>query len=90
MFEFTSSSPDFFIQLKGNNAGQPLRASIPNSVGVKAGPDLVPDFMFYFCLYLYQSGLFAPYLRGSVIPYIRQSDFATVFYLNALQLWGKS
>jgi len=82
MFKFTDQDPDFWIQLKGENAGKPLRTSIPNSVGVKTDPNLlVSDFLFYTVQYLFSSGKFRPYLKGSVVPYIRQRDI-TVALVN--------
>jgi hypothetical protein len=71
--------PDFWIQLKGQNAGRPLRAKIPNSVGVKTDPDLlVPDFLFYTMDYLFQSGRFSPMLRGAVVPFITRGAILEV------------
>ena len=71
MMQFTDSDPDFWIQLKGQNAGRPLREKIPNSIGIKTDPDLlVPDFLFCTLDYLFQSGAFLPMLRGSVVPFL--------------------
>lgn len=75
MFQFTSQDPEFWIQLKGENAGKPLRNPIPNSIGVKTDPNLlVSDFLFYTLMYLFLSGAFKSMLKGSVVPYIRQND----------------
>lgn len=75
MFKFTDQDPDFWIQLKGENAGRPLRTCIPNSIGVKTDPNyLVSDFLFYTVQYLFSSGHFRPFIKGSVVPYIRQQD----------------
>ena len=82
MFKFTDQDPDFWIQLKGENAGKPLRTPIANSIGVKTDPEfLFPDFLFYTVLYLFTSGQFRPMLKGSVVPYIRNSDI-TVALVN--------
>ncbi len=71
MMQFTDRDPDFWIQLKGLNAGRPLREKIPNSIGVKTDPDLlVPDFLFYTLEYLFLTGSFQPLLRGSVVPFL--------------------
>jgi hypothetical protein len=75
MFHYTTDCPDFWIQLKGSNAGQPLRERIPNSIGIRTDPDVLnPDYLFYTLLYLFTTGTFRRMIRGSVIPYIRQSD----------------
>lgn len=79
MFEFTNTDPDFFIQLKGNDAGKPLLFAIPNSIGVKVDQRvLVPAYFYYVIQYLFISGRFKPEIMGSVVPYIRQIDFARV------------
>lgn len=79
MFCFTDDNPDFYIQLKGENAGRPLNEKMPNSVGIKTDPKLlVSGFLFYTVLYLFQTGIFRRYLRGSVIPFITQRDISHV------------
>jgi len=79
MFEFTNTDPDFFIQLKGNDAGRHLLAAIPNSIGVKVDQRvLVPAYFYQVIQYLFLSGKFKPETIGSVVPYIRQRDFARV------------
>jgi len=78
MFHYTQDQPNFYVQLKGNNAGQPLREKIPNSIGIKTDADVLnPDYLFYTLLYLFTSGIFKQYLKGSVVPYIRIQDIST-------------
>lgn len=82
MFYFTSYHPDFWIQLKGNNAGMPLRKQTVNSIGVKTNKDVLnPDYLFYTILYLFNIGAFQKCIKGSVIPYIRQGDI-TITLIN--------
>lgn len=79
MFEFCNDDPDFWVQLKGIAAGKPLRQPIPNSIGIKTNPDLlIPGFLFYTILHLYNTGAFKPHIKGSVIPYIRQGSITEV------------
>ena len=79
MYQFTNTAPDFWIQIKGENAGQPLRKSIPNATGIKENQGLLdPDFLFYIVLYKYQTDAFKPYIKGSVIPYIRLNHIRMV------------
>jgi hypothetical protein len=79
MLAFTDQYPDFWIQLKGDNAGKPLRVPIPNSIGVKADPaHLVPDFLFYTVQFLHLSGAFTPYIKGSAVPFITQRSIIQV------------
>lgn len=80
MFSFTCEKPDFWIQLKGNNAGRPLREPCVNSVGVKADPQFfVPDYLFYCFVHVHNTGIYGSLLKGSVIPYIRQADIVQAF-----------
>ena len=79
MIHFTKEDSDFWIQLKGQNAGKPLREKIPNSIGVKTDPAiLLPDFLFYTLEYLHASGAFQPYISGSVVPFISQRNILSV------------
>lgn len=77
MFNFVNDAEKahFFIQLKGNNAGKPLRKQIPNSTGICVDERiLVPDYFYYLVLNLFNTGKFKPMLKGSVVPFIRQGD----------------
>jgi len=81
MFHFTNDleKAHFFIQLKGSNAGKPLKSKIPNSVGILVDEQFfIPDYLYYLVLHLYNSGKFRQILKGSVIPYIRQKDIEKV------------
>jgi hypothetical protein len=83
MFNFTKNENEahFFIQLKGTNSGKPLQKPIPNSIGIKVDEKLLyPMYFYYMILHLYQSGQFTKMLKGSVVPFIRQSDIAEVIY----------
>lgn len=89
MFYFTAEKPDFWIQTKGENAGRPLRQPCTNSVGVKADRAVfVPQFLYYCFQHLYNTGIYNGYLRGSVIPYIRNGDILEAFvkcYSNTIR-----
>ena len=86
MFHFTNDQPNFWVQLKGTNAGQPLREQISNSVGIKTDADVLnADYLYYTLMYLFTTGAFKPMLKGSVIPYIRQKDIT----LALINLWFK-
>jgi hypothetical protein len=79
MFLFTSENPDFWIQLKGSNAGKPLHQPIPNSIGVLTNHQVLdPMYFFYVIEYLFTRDAFRPYLKGSVIPYITHTDISKV------------
>lgn len=87
MFYFSNENPAFYIQLKGENAGKPIKQKISNSIGINVDENLlVPDYFFYVVLHLFQSGKFTARLKGSVVPYILQSDISAViidFFLRS-------
>lgn len=79
MFSFTNNAEKahFFIQLKGENAGRPMKNQIPNSAGICVNERIfVPEFFFYLILNLYNTGKFKQMIKGSVVPFIRQSDIS--------------
>jgi restriction endonuclease S subunit len=82
MFHFTNDAikAHFFIQLKGRNAGKPLRKQIPNYTGICVDERiLVPDYFYYLVLNLYNKGRFKQKLKGTAVPYLRQTDiFSTI------------
>jgi hypothetical protein len=71
MFKFSHSNPDFYIQIKGENSGKPLKSKIPNSVGIVVDRDkLVPDYLFYIVQHLFLTEEFRPHITGSAVPFI--------------------
>jgi hypothetical protein len=83
MFYFTSDAEKahFFIQLKGENAGRPLRKQIPNSAGICVNERfVVPDFFYYLVLNLHNTGKFKQQQKGSVIPYLRHGDILETIF----------
>jgi len=85
MFSFCKDAPDFWVQLKGDGAGQPLRHPSANCVGIKVDRQvLVPAYLFYTFIYLQSAGKFKAELKGSVIPFIRQRDIVKVFLMHLL------
>jgi hypothetical protein len=81
MFYLTSENPDFWIQLKGQNAGKPLRQPIPNSVGIRTEKQILdPIYFFYLVDYLFSIDAFKPFLKGSVIPFLTRADFSFVIH----------
>jgi len=81
VFVFSKTGADFFIQLKGLNAGRPLWDKIPNSCGIEINKSIMDvKFMYYTFEYLFRADRFKPFLKGSVIPYIRLPDIEFVVY----------
>jgi hypothetical protein len=88
MFSFTDKAPDFYIQLKGANAGRPMLSPCVNAIGVKADPEIFePRYLYYCFLHVYNTGIYAGLLRGSVIPFIRLGDITTAF-VNVMAVQG--
>ena len=72
-------NPDFFIQSKGLNAGQPLKIKITNCFSVGVHPDLLNDqYFFYVVEYLFITDRFKPHIKGSVVPYLTIEDVEKV------------
>lgn len=83
MFCFTNDAEKahFFIQLKGNNAGRPLREKTANCTGICVDEKiLVPDYFYYLIMNLHNTGKFKQMLKGSVIPFIRQKDISIAVF----------
>lgn len=68
--QYCGKPASFYIQCKGNNSGQPLKSPIPNCFAVNS-PE---PFLFYTVQALFYGRRFYPFLKGSVIPYIRLAD----------------
>jgi hypothetical protein len=75
------NNTDFFIQSKGNNAGQPLNESTANCFDVIIADKnrVLPQYAFYMVLNAYNQDAFKKYIKGSVIPFITIDDFITAF-----------
>lgn len=80
------SQPNFFILNKGNNSGKPLKTPCPNCFVVifKESPDA--ENYFFIAESLWQVRFWHYFLTGSVIPFIRLSDFSNNFSSKAAQM----
>ena len=70
----SKETPTFYIQIKGNHSGRPLRKSIINCVAVYSD---VP-YLFELVDLLFNGRKFESYLKGSVIPFVRIEDLTEV------------
>jgi hypothetical protein len=68
----------FYIQCKGLHSGRPLRKAIPNCFSVYTN---TPN-MFEMVYVLYIGGLFNPYIKGSVVPFITLGDASGIIREN--------
>jgi len=71
------SKADFYVQSKGQNAGQPLRDPIANcfEITVTDTERLLPDYLYYMVLAAFNAGAFKPYIRGTAVPFLTIEDF---------------
>jgi len=72
---------DFYIQSKGSNAGKPLKEPAPNCFAIFTDHSkLLPEYFYYMVLAAWQQGVFKPYLKGSVIPFLTIDSFKKVIF----------
>jgi len=67
-------TPSFFIQMKGNHSGRPLRMPIKNCVAVYSSM----PFLFEMVYLLFKGRKFEMFIGGSVVPFIRIDDLKNV------------
>ena len=68
------SMPHFFILNKGNNSGKPLIAPCPNCFVIQFQCEEEKEKIYWLLYSLWQSKVFYPLLRGSVIPFVVLRD----------------
>lgn len=66
--------PHFFILNKGNNSGKPLKAPCANCFVIQFQNETEKEQVYWLLYSLWQSKVFYPYLRGSVIPFVVLRD----------------
>lgn len=66
--------PSFFIQIKGDHSGRPLKNSIPNCCAVYSE---IPN-LYEIVFLLYKGKEFHPHIIGSVVPFIRLENLQSV------------
>jgi hypothetical protein len=67
-------TPSFYIQIKGNHSGRPLRKPIINCVAVYTD---IP-YLFELVYLLFKGRMFEPFIIGSVVPFIRIDEIKQV------------
>jgi len=71
-------TPQFYIQSKGLHSGRPLKTAIPNCFSVYT----TTPKLFELVYVLYIGGLFKPFIRGSVVPFITLGDTCGIIREN--------
>ncbi len=78
-----STGFEFYILSKGLNSGKPLVTPCPNSFVCICKSQEQKDFYFWLLFGLWKAKHFHQFLTGSVIPFIRLSDFKDAVFNQA-------
>lgn len=73
---YTPKKPHLFAQSKGFNAGRPMKNPIPNCFVITLETEDDAMKMFFMLDGMWRSQMFRRQLIGSVIPFIRVSEFS--------------
>lgn len=86
------NQPHFFILNKGLNSGKPFRHYVCNSFVFLADNNDERDFYYFVLLGIWELRLLRPYLKGSVIEFVRLGDVIDVLdeTLNAVNTGSRS
>ena len=84
--------PHFFILNKGLNSGKPFRHYVCNSFVFLADDKNESDYYFFMLQGIWELRLLRPYLKGSVIEYVRLGDVIDVLdeTLNSVNSGNRS
>ena len=84
--------PHFFILNKGLNSGKPSRHYVCNSFVFLADDKNERDYYFFMLQGIWELRLLRPYLKGSVIEYVRLGDVIDVLdeTLNSVNTGSRS
>jgi len=72
----------FYVLSKGLNSGKPLTTPCPNCFAVLAQNDTDLQTLYWLSFALWKGKLFEYHLVGSVIPFLRVSDFKNIIAQN--------
>ncbi len=86
------NQPHFFILNKGLNSGKPFRHYVVNSFVFLADDKDERDYYYFMLLGIWELRLLRPYLKGSVIEYVRLGDVIDVLdeTLNTVNTGNRS
>ena len=88
----TYSQPHFFILNKWLNSGKPFRHYVCNSFVFLADDKNERDFYYFMLQGIWELRLLRPYLKGSVIEFVRLGDVIDVIEetLNSVNTGNRS
>jgi hypothetical protein len=86
------NQPHFFILNKGLNSGKPFRHYVVNSFVFLADDKDEREFYYFMLQGLWELRMFRPYLKGSVIEYVRLGDVIDLLdeTLNSIDTGNRS
>ena len=86
------SQPHFFILNKGLNSGKPFNHYVCNSFVFLADDKNERDFYYFMLQGIWELRLLRPYLKGSVIEFVRLGDVIDVIEetLNSVNTGNRS
>lgn len=82
----TVSPNSFYILSKGYNSGKPQKAPWPNCFVLSCNSAEETDKCYWLIYWLWKTRTFTPYLRGSVVWFIRIKDIRTIIEHARTQL----
>jgi hypothetical protein len=80
---YQATENDVFVLSKGLNAGKPLPAPCPNCFVISCSSKPHANYFDVLCYGLHKAKFFHPLLTGSVIPFLRITDFKHVITSQA-------
>jgi len=81
----TPQVPSFYIQIKGNYSGRPLRKPIPNCAAVYTDKPI----LFEITYALFKGRKFERHLKGTAVPYVRIEDLTEELNTGVLKYTEK-
>ncbi len=85
----SKSEFEFYALSKGLNSGKPLDIPCPNCFVISCHNEKEKDLYRNLLFGLWKAKFFHQYLVGSVIPFIRISDFKKLVFEQSKHLQGK-
>jgi hypothetical protein len=86
------NQPHFFILNKGLNSGKPFKHYVCNSFVFLADDENERDFYYFMLFGIWELRLLRPYLKGSVIEFVRLGDIIDVLNetINSINTGNRS
>lgn len=83
-------TPHLFILNKGNNSGKPLHEACPNCFVILFQDSKDFDSLYWLAYGLWKAGFWRYYMVGSVILFLRLSEFKKAFEEKVVAISGQA